>query len=234
MSLSVNRFFGTAAAAACLFAAQPANAETFSFLCITSNSPNCSSVSSQMSVEVLPGLTPDKALFTFFNTAVLSSSIAEVYFQSTVLTTPLTVGFGVGGTTAGVAFTPDGPNPNQVAPPDLPGGNAINPPFNVTVIGTGQNARSLSADAGNTADGVDNVGERLQLIGTLSGANTFDTLLASFANGSTRIGIHVRSIGLGGAFSESMITVVPVPGALPLMATGLLAVGYMARRRKSS
>jgi hypothetical protein len=43
-----------------------------------------------------------------------------------------------------------------------------------------------------------------------------------------RAGLHVQGIGPAGE-SDAMISI--VPAALPLLASGLLALGWMARRR---
>lgn len=216
MTLDIRRNLRTLAAVACLFGAQAASADVLPFSCISNNSGICSQVAPQMSVKVEQGSIVGTALFTFANVGLISSSITDVYFQSTVLTTPLSIV--AAGTSAGVSFSV-GANP-----PNLPEGNAPSINFQTT---TGLSADSNSPSV--QANGV-NVGEQLQVMAYLAGTNTFASLMTSFVNGSTRIGIHVQSIN--GGQSDSMITVVPVPGALPLMATGLLAVGFMARRRR--
>jgi hypothetical protein len=64
---------------------------------------------------------------------------------------------------------------------------------------------------------------------------SYADLINSFTNpplGATRVGLHLQSIGANDNFSEGMYaTVVPIPGALPLMLGGLLGLGVLARRR---
>lgn len=109
-------------------------------------------------------------------------------------------------------------------PPDLPGGNNINPSFQITA--------GFLADADNPVPkwGVSS-GQWLGVIFDLQGAQTYDDVIAELTDGSLRIGMHVINFENGG--SESFVNnAVPVPAAVWL-GSGLLGLMALARRRKA-
>lgn len=171
---------------------------------------------------LFPGNSPDAARITtiFFDVAGISS---------------MTPGAVVGT----VAYAADGPNLGA------PGGagqtwpaSATDFQFSPIRTGQGQGAVSAAANAIQT-------GESLIITGTFANFSnaSYQNLIASFNSntpptGATRVAFHLQSIGANGGQSDHLYavpstTVVPVPGALPLMLGGLLGLGFFARRRKA-
>jgi hypothetical protein len=205
-----------ALAAAVLLAAAPlANAALYNFSCVTNNNPgNCAAIGGQISVNIT-NPSGNSVLFAFSNAGPLASSIANVYWQSTQLVygSPVIVGSG-----AGVSFATGG------APASPPGVGSFTTNFRV------------SADSPAPSNGV-NPGESLSVTLALDSGVTFGNYLTSLGNGTASLAMHVISIGQA-ANSESLVlvpptTVIPVPAALPLMLSGLIGLGWLARRRQS-
>lgn len=199
-----------------LFFALSANAAstTIGFYCITNNSPtNCAIGEAQLTVTVSDPAA-GQVLFHFKNLAGGSaSSITDVYFDD--------------GTLLGIASLTNGPGVSfaqDASPPDLPGGNSISPPFQVTA--------GFLADSNPPAqpNGV-NPGEWLKVFFNLQSGGTYNDVISELADGRLRIGIHVQGFANGG--SESFVnTPVPVPAAVWLFGSGLLGLAGIARRKK--
>lgn len=134
--------------------------------------------------------------FEFVNRSSSSSSVAEIYFDDngvdimengSVFQTQGAVSYEIGG----------------VTPPDLPGGNNLTPSFDAN------SALSAQAD-GNNATGL-STGENLVLAYDLL---SLTDLGAGLLDNTFRIGMHVRSIGVGGdsdAFLGKIIDTPPDP-----------------------
>jgi hypothetical protein len=197
--------------------ASPARAVSFGFVNITNNNAtDAATGEAQLSVDVADyGVNSqgnNLVLFTFTNSGPNPSSITEVYFDDGVLLNLATVQ-----NISGVDFTQDSINPTN--PPDLPGGKAIVPQFNVTA--------SFSADVTqNTADGV-NPGDILGIVFELQDTKTYSDVIADLNSRALRIGIHVRDFAGGG--SESFIT--PIPGAVLLGMLGMGVAGLKLRKK---
>ena len=134
------------------------------------------------------------------------SFIRNIYFD-------YTSGMGVSllGKVGTVTFSSGG------SPANLPGGNAPSAHFAADA--------SWSAMNPGSTYGV-NAGESISF--TLTGVS-----LASFTNGSMRVGLHLQ--GLPGGASDSLIstvTAVPEPESYVLLLAGLGLVGAIARRRQ--
>jgi hypothetical protein len=212
--------FKSALAGLALAAAVPAaHASTvFQIVCIAPfNNANCPAVATQMTMT-LSDQGSGSTLLRFENTGPTASTITAIYLQ-------------IGGLLSSLAFQSDsgaGVDMSVTATPtpaSLPGGRSLTPPFVKT---TG----AFHADRNsNRANGID-PGEFLQLLGTRSSGTSHAQLVAAFvtpnANGVARAGLHVQGIGPADG-SDAMISI--VPAALPLLASGLLALGWMARRR---
>jgi hypothetical protein len=152
--------------------------------------------------------------FKFYWDTSAPGSIANVYFDdgaNNLLTmTCCTV-------SAGVSFAADG------APPVLPGGAGINPPF----------ASDFRSSANNPApfNGVANLGEFVTVLFSLEAGESIATVIAALNSGDLRVGMHVISLG---EFSDSFVNLspVPLPPALLLFGTVLVGYGYLTRRRR--
>lgn len=209
-----------------------AQAVSFGFDCITNNNAgDCTIGEAQLGVDVTSyGLGTgsggtDQVLFTFTNTGADQSTISEVYFDDGSLlglAGLIDMDDGVGGD-PNVDFT-QGANP-----PDLPGGNNIDPAFQVTA--------GFLADADNPAPtwGV-SPGESLGIIFDLQAGKAFADTIAALGDGSLRIGLHVINFASGGSESfvnnpTETIPPVPVPAAAWLFGSGLLGLVGIARRK---
>jgi hypothetical protein len=209
--------------------AAPAGAVTYGFDCITNNlAGDCTIGEAQLSVDVTAGPLANQVTFTFNNVGAGASSIADVYFDDGTLlgisalrdADDSIVALGGLGS-PGVDFS------LGAAPPDLPGGNTVVPPFNVTA------GFLADSDAPAQPNGV-NPGEFLQIVFNLQAGKTLADTLSALAlagqPGGLRIGIHVQGFGSGG--SESFINnPVPEPGTFALVAAGMLGLGIARRRR---
>lgn len=197
-----------------VFAAAPARAATLSFFCITDNlAADCATGESQLTVNVTdPG--GNKVLFHFKNSGPNASSITDAYFDDGSL-----LGLSLITNGPGVSFSQD------ASPPNLPGGNNVSPPFQVTA--------GFLADSNPPAqpNGV-NPGEWLKITFDLQSGRNFADVITELTDGSLRIGIHVQGFASGG--SESFVnSPVPLPAAVWLFGSGLLGLGAFARWRKN-
>jgi hypothetical protein len=195
--------------AAAVYAAS-AQANPISFECITGNLPgDCAIGESQLSVEI-SDQGGGVVRFHFRNVGLDASVISEVYFDDGSLLALSTVIDG-----PGVDFEPD------ANPPDLPGGDSIVPPFEVT---EGFLAESVPAPSQNGVG----PGEWVMIEFTLQGGQTFADVLAELASGELRIGVHVIAFESGG--SESFVNV-PEPAAGALLTGAALVARARTRRR---
>lgn len=218
--------FGIGLAALALVAAAPSAlaSTTYSFSCFTNNNAaSCAGLNASGQIEVaVSNPSGDQVQFLLTNAlGGLASSIANVYWQSNLLnySAPVITN------SVGVSFATGG------APPNLPSGNTLSPSFTTDF--------RVSADSPAPSNGI-NPGEQLAVTLALASNVTFQQFIDSLnnpVNGDSRIGLHVISIGTAGD-SESLVlvphTVIPVPGALPLMLSGLLGLTLLARRRSKA
>jgi len=209
-----------------------ARADTYGFKSITSNSTIDPAIGeAQLFVDVtepFPG--SDQVLFTFRNVGPAASTIGEVYFDD--------------GALLGIADIYDAPPDvafvsGSASPPDLPSGENVQPPFEVS-------AGFLAENDGNNATGVD-PDESLGILFNLKDDYYFDDVITAINVGfnpdlyyddinekwledSLRIGIHVR--GFADGESESFI-MTPEPGSLLLGSIGIGMVIARCRKRKT-
>jgi len=213
--------------------AQPAKAgPVYSFTKITNNgNPD---VGSQLQVEVIDaGVVAgiSKVTFKFTNSAVIASSITDLYWDDGTLLGITTVT----DSGAGVAF--DAP----ATPGDLPGGNAVN--FNTTVGFSADSAPPVSQN------GVDSSSEWVAVTFNLINGKTYADTLAALAlslqtgnvgqdvTGGLRIGLHVQAIGPNSGSDSYVngpqVNPVPAPAGLVLLlsAAPFAVFGRAIRRR---
>lgn len=193
-----------------------AHAMTYSFDCISNNNPgNCSGTDSVFSFSVEEAMAGEVTFTIKHSDSLLpldTGEITEVYFDGAT-------------THLGTYITSD-PMWNEITnPSNLPGQNNAMPPF-VTDF------RLDSDFTGQTPDAPIVAGGELDIIFSLLGGTTFMDLIDAINNGDLRLGLHVRTIDLGtGDSSESFVSAVPVPAAVWMLGTGLLAMIGFSRRR---
>lgn len=170
---------------------------------------------------------PGGALFTFSNRLGVPSSITDIYFDDAQPGLFRSIAYHAD-SGVGVSFD------SQAAPANLPGGNAIG--FLAGYSGDA-NAQSLEggvATKGVMKNGVNNPDEWVSFLGLWANAGSFDGLIAAFADGHFRVGLHVQAIGLAGQ-SDSYVSQpspVPLPAAVWLFASALFGFIVVASRRK--
>jgi hypothetical protein len=219
-----------------------ASADLIHFTRITSNAP--ANVADQLSADV-SSVDATHVKFEFYNTAVIASSIADIYFDDGAAD-PSSL---LDGITSIVDFgTLFG---NGATPANLPAGNTLTP----------HSSADFSADSENQpptliTNGVDQSTDNVALIFLLKPSKTLSDVLAALNNGTLRVGLHVQAIagvsldetdaGVNGGevpcdFSDSFVNrpgpggEIPEPGTLLLVGTGLLgALGCIRRRRMSA
>jgi len=213
--------------ALCAWFVAPAVADmSVSFHPIDTTNPYANRVADQLTVAVSStGKTgtagANQVLFYFTNTGSIASNVTEIYFDDGTL-------LGITALQqdpAGTSFYEWTDLPTTTPKPgDLPGGDSLDPKFDVTTY------FAVDSACGN-GYGI-NPGEHLGIIFDLKGGGTLQTVLNELASGELRIGMHVRSVNNGGSVSfVNDPLVVPVPGAALLGTLGLGAAGLRLRRR---
>jgi hypothetical protein len=205
-----------AASVLCLAAVQPSVAATYGFTNITNNPPASPDAASNLRVDVDP--SGANVAFKFYWDSAAPGVIAQVFFDdgaNTLLAMSCCTTSG-----ADVVFASGG------APPDLPGGAGIVPPFDADFRD--------SAAAPAPGNGVNELGDFVTILFSLEGANTFANAIAALNSGALRIGLHVISLGAGeGSDSFINLTPVPLPPALLLFGSAIAGL-YLARRRRQA
>jgi len=162
--------------------------------------------------------------FLFSNIGPNPSSITDVYFDDgslLAIAQLIDADDGTGGD-PGVDFSP------LASPPNLPGGQEADPPFETT--------QGFSADSDAPATPLKGVnpGETLEILFSLQSGQTFTDVVAELASGALRIGTHVQAFESGG--SESFVnhpgTGVAEPGSMVLFTLGILGLAAGVSRRR--
>ncbi len=196
---------------------------TYGFYNITdNNSTNAAIGEAQLFVDVLNGT--NEVQFNFRNVGPNSCSITDVYFDN--------------GTLLGLAGLIDNDQSYNgrdghpgvdfsigADPPDLPGGDLLNPPFQVEL------GFFADPDPPPPDCGVQPPDEWLGVVFLLDGGNgdVYD-VLDELDNGTLRIGIHVQAFGNGGDGDSESFVNVPEPASMLLLGLGGLA---LRRKRRS-
>jgi hypothetical protein len=150
-------------------------------------------------------------LFTFRNTGPQASNISEIYFDD--------------GSLLGISMILDSPPlvdfEQDATPPNLPGANNVDPPFQVT------QGFLAEAQIPAPARGV-GPGESVGIQFSLVNGKVFQDVINELLDKTVRVGIHVTSFDGGG--SEAFINV-PEPASAVLLALGGLLLLATRRRR---
>lgn len=158
-----------------------------------------------------------QVLFTFNNIGPAASSITDIYFDDDV---PLLSFSNFVYFTGGVSYT------MNATPTNLPGGN--DPLYHFSSNYDYDSSTPVQPNGINPA-------ESLGLIFNYTDSYTINDVLASLADTSFRVGLHVQGFASGG--SESFIDnpptppAVPEPGSMLLLGTGLLGLAIFGKRR---
>ena len=230
----VSKFVGIATMALVGLMPAAAAAESYSFdSCISANWTGCSTLPSQLKVEVT-NVGDEYVDFTFTNDIGIESSITAIYFD---VAGGLFTGIDVEAQTDGVDFEAGDPTP-----PDVPSATGATPPFEVTTLGgKGKNKVTLGADSAGSPEGLDDPTESVTLRLKLAEGVTLADIIAALDEGSEvdslRIAAHIQS--LPGGLSDSVIccgsgdgTPSPEPASISLFGLLALAAAYRLRRRK--
>lgn len=199
------------ALAVVVLASAPARAATYSFLCQAGCNEllqgSLENPATGLSMAVADAGTG--ALFTFSNgfpDGSPSPSVGGIYFDQGLLS--LFSGIGIDSQT-GASFGVGG------APPVLPGGDEVSPPFSVSFFATAPGAPD---------SGLDVASDYVSILATFAGSATFGQVVSALNAGTLRVGLHVTP---GGTY----VNAIPEPGTWAMLLAGLLAVGVVARRR---
>lgn len=179
-----------------------ASATSVSFACLSSSS-QCAAGEAQLSVEVLAA-APGQVSFRLRNEGGEPLTASQVFFDDVADVLGDLLGVVDGPT---VAFLVGG------KPDNLKGGNKI-----------GFEADAFVSAAKPAKDHGVNPGEDVLILFALAGGHTFEDVIAALESEGLRIGVNAK---------KAYVTTgtVPEPGALSLLALGLGAAVWSARRR---
>lgn len=215
MAFAVATAFVTASAFA-----PPAGASLYGFECITHNlSIDAAIGEAQLFVDVT---AEDVGVvrFTFLNIGDENCAICDVYFDDGPLFSMaqlIDADDGIDGDPL-VDFS------EGASPPVLPGGQLLDPPFEVTswfVADFDSNPPTLANGVGP--------GESLGIEYTLESGIYYSDVIDYLNDGRLRIGIHVQGFDSSEGGSESFVHV-PAPGAATLGLAGIGMIGWLKRR----
>lgn len=170
---------------------------------------------------------PGGALFTFSNRLGVPASITDIYFDDTQPALFSSIAYH---SDSGVGVSFD----SQAAPANLPGGNLIGFLASFSGDANAQSVEGGVATKGVMKNGVNGADEWVSFLGLWTNAGSFDSLIAAFADGHFRVGLHVQAIGQAGR-SDSYVnqpSPVPLPAAAWLFASALFGFIVVASRRK--
>ncbi|HEY0562213.1 MAG TPA: VPLPA-CTERM sorting domain-containing protein [Methylophilus sp.] len=195
-----------------IFASTSVLANTYSFAPTNANQNNQGlTIGSLFELEVLSA-GADQVTFSFSNLNTLSSAIIGVYIGGPTLFS------------ASSFVESDGVN-----------FSAINQSQPQTGFDIEAASRSVNQGGQNFINGINSgTAELLTYTLTLASGNTFDTVIDSLNSGSLLVGVTGQNDGQGNdQYLINTPSAVPLPAALPLMASALGLFGLGAKRRKA-
>ncbi len=173
-------------------------------------------------------LSGNEVLFAYTNAVGIASSIAEVYIDDGTVVSLLQVENSLGGFTDFAG--------GSASPGNLPGWDLLDPPF------AADEGSSADVDSGSPINGVDQTADILGVSYGTSGG--LAGITSAILDGSLRVGLHIRSIGIAGGGDSYLntggptvvhVTVVPEPSSLILFATtAACLVGFGWRRKRKT
>jgi len=190
----------------------------YSFFNITNNGG--ADLSGQLNLNVATTGDASMVDFTFTNNVGIISSVAEVYFDDGNPAGSLFSAFILAQGDSNFVY-------GAANPGDLPGGNALDPDFEVSA--------GFLADhgTGGPTTGLDTAADFLTIRATLVSGMTYNDVIARLASSDLRVGLHIISIANGGANdSDSYVNVpfIPLPTTAAMGLVGM--VGLASRRRR--
>ncbi len=206
----VRTLLGTAFAALALSGV--AQAQSYSFNCLTNNSAtDCATGEGQFSLTIAQS-SSGWTDFLFRNIGTTASSMTDIYFdwaRDRYTTTNVQI---LNGT--GVSFS------WGASPANLPGSRGLDPDFTANL--------AADSNAPTQPNGV-NPGEQV----TFRFLTGYAGAASDLYSGDLRVGVHAQGFANGG--SESLVTLatpVPEPGTVAMMLAGLAFVGAAVRRQR--
>jgi hypothetical protein len=154
-------------------------------------------------------------MFEFKNAVGIASNISEIYIDDGTILGLFAVHNSLGGFTN---FVGSAVNPNN-----LPSGLTVSPPFVATV------AFSADTVSGPPSNGINQAADILGIVYDVSGG--LAGVQNAIADGSLRIGLHVRSIGAVGGSDSFINTPIPEPSTIILLGIGILGILGISRRK---
>lgn len=191
-----------------------AQAQEYSFSCISNNSAtNCATGAQQFTLNLTQGA--GYVDFKFVNLGLSASSITDIYFDWANNAAAFAPGT-ITDSGAGVDFS------WGASPANLPGGQGLTTAFHADL--------GADSNAPTQPNGV-NPGEWVSFRFLTGSTSTAEDLFT----GALRVGIHAQGFADGG--SESFVAIaapVPEPEAYAMALVGLVAVAGLARRKRAT
>lgn len=220
------------ATAIALTAASASAGVVYGFSNITNNVPSAVNVASQLKMTV-DDAGGGKVSFKFDNSVGIASTVEQVFFDfddsqssSLLKLAPVpgivnTEGGGEGSVTFG----------GTVGSATLPGGNGAPHNFDTDYY--------ASAASPAPKKGLNHALDALTITFDLASGRAFTDVTSWLDSGLLRVGMHVISIGTASKSDSFLNTpntngVVPLPGAVVLAGSGVLAIAGLVRRRTAT
>ncbi len=212
----------------------------FTNISANSGAANAAAVASQLSFTVYESTPPtyfaavgtlgaNQYLIAFNNNVGTASNVHEIYVDDHLLNPKMGYVSIFNSLSGSTSYTVNGPNgPTALNPDNLPGAPAG---FTAT--------KALSADIGNTSNGLNTSADVVGIIYSFGGS--LSDLRTAFSLGNLKIGMHVGSIGTSGqsdgfvnSIPPALLISVPEPASMLLWGSVLAIGGAFTRRRNAA